>query len=462
MGPYAPDQKPGMRTRTCPFPEGIVLAAMFLGTLLLQALSPVTTSTDSAWTLHLATSILREHNVDLDEYRSLIDLQLDYRMRVVRGHIYYYYPVATPLLVAPAVALVNLIYPLNHPTDLYTYLATHGPDARTARLEKLLASGFVALAAVVMYVVARLRLHPLGSAATALMFAFSTSMWSTASRALWQHGPSALFLALALYLTLVASHRPFAMFSVGFLLGYAYLIRPTNSLSVIFFGLFLLVNRRRSVWLYVLGALLVLLPYCAQNWLTYGNLFPPYSYQLFERLGTPAAIGEAIVGTLFSPGRGLFVFTPFLLFAVFAAFRSVHNQALPFANLDIYLLGILLAHWLTTSLFEDWGGAWSIGPRYFVDVLPYFMYLLIPIFHMRVLASAAARYLFVATVAVSTLVQWHCSVSIYPFMWNGKPKALVEAPERKWDWGDLQFLRGTCKGNPLEGRAPACWFDRGD
>jgi hypothetical protein len=410
----------------------------------------------------LATSILRERNIDLDEYRNLIDLQLDYRMRVVRGHIYYYYPVATPLLVAPAVALANLVYPLNHPTDLYAYLATHGPDARTARLEKLLASGFVALAAVVMYLVASIRLPSLPSASIALMFAFSTSMWSTASRALWQHGPSALFLALALYLILTASHHPLAMFLSGFLLGYAYIIRPTNSISLAFFGLFVLVNRRRLIWLYISGALLVLLPYCAQNWLTYGNVFPPYSYQLFERLGTPAAIGEALVGTLFSPGRGLFIFTPFLLVAVVAAYKSVRKQASPFASLDIYLIGILLAHWLTTSLFEDWGGAWSIGPRYFVDVLPYLMYFLIPIFQIPVLTSLAARYAFVAAVAVSTLIQWHCSVSIYPFMWNGKPKALVEAPERKWDWGDLQFLRGTCRDNPLEGRAPACWFGRGD
>jgi hypothetical protein len=451
-----------MGTRPFPFPQGIVLAALFLGTFLLQVLSPVTTSTDSAWTLHLATSILRERNIDLDEYRNLIDLQLDYRLRVVRGHIYYYYPVATPLLVAPAVALANLIYPLNHPTDLYTYLGTHGPDARTARLEKLLASGFVALAAAVMYLIARTRLPSLGAAAIALIFAFSTSMWSTASRALWQHGPSAMFLALALYLTLVASGRRLAILCIGFLLGYAYIIRPTNSLSVVFVGLFVLVNRPRAFWLYVSGALLVLLPYCAQNWLTYGNVFPPYSYQLFERLGTPAAIGEALVGTLFSPGRGLFIFTPFLLFTVFAAFRSVRNQALPFASIEVYLIAIVLAHWLTTSLFEDWAGAWSIGPRYFVDVLPYLMYLLIPIFQMPLVATAAARYAFVAAVAVSTLIQWHCSASIYPFMWNGKPKALVEAPGRKWDWGDLQFLRGTCKNNPLEGRAPACWFERGD
>src|SRR5512146_1442431 len=149
-------------------------------TLTLHALSPVTTSTDSAWTFHLAASVLQQHNFDLDEYRKLVDPNGDYRLREYGEHLYSYYPIATPLLVAPAVWLINSLYPLNHPTDFYQYLSSHAPDERTARLEKLLASGIVALAAALMYLVARERLDAAGSAAIAIIFAFSTSMWSTA------------------------------------------------------------------------------------------------------------------------------------------------------------------------------------------------------------------------------------------------------------------------------------------
>jgi hypothetical protein len=53
-----------------------VLAAIFVFTYVIHALSPVTTSTDSAWTFHVAASILREHNFNLDEYRNVINLQL--------------------------------------------------------------------------------------------------------------------------------------------------------------------------------------------------------------------------------------------------------------------------------------------------------------------------------------------------------------------------------------------------
>ena len=441
--------------------RGPVIAAIFLTTLVIQILSPVTTSTDSAWAIHVAASILREGNTDLDEYRSLMDLRLDYRLREIRGHVYSYYPEATPALVTPIVWLANRFYALGRPSDFFAYLSRHAPDDRTARLEKLAAAGFVALAAVFMYLAARTKLPAATSAGIAVMFAFATSMWSTASRALWQHGPSALFLAIALYLLVTAAEKPAAIFCTGVVLGGAYLIRPTNSLSVAFIGLYFLLNRPRSFWLFAAGALVVLVPFVLHNRLTYGNVLPPYSYQLFERLGTPRSVGEALAGTLVSPSRGLFVFTPLFVFSLYGAYLVITRRALSLETMELYLIAIIVGHWITTSLFEDWGGAWSIGPRYFVDIIPYLSYFLIPLFEMRVLLRPALSYAFLASVLLSTLIQLHCAVSIYPFQWNGKPQALVEAPARKWDWGDMQFLRGLCPGEALEGRAPACWLNRG-
>jgi hypothetical protein len=441
--------------------HSLILPGIFLCVFTGHVLSPVTTSTDSAWTFHVAASLLREGNFNLDEYRPIMDLALDYRLREVGGHVYYYYPLATPLLVTPAVWLTNLAYPLTHSTDFYTYLAEHAPDERTAKLERLMASFIVALAACVFYLVARLSLGQSPSILLSLAFAFATSMWSTASRALWQHGPSVLFLVGALYLLLVGKDRPWIAVLTGALLGYAYMIRPTNSISVGFLGLYFLVARRRVVGHYALGVLAVLAPFLAQNWVTYHNLFPPYSYQLFERLAGPGAVAEALMGTLLSPNRGLFVFTPLFAFSLYGAALSIRRGEAGGMRVEPYLMAIVVGHWLITSLFEDWGGAWSIGPRYFVDVIPYLMYFLIPIFQARVLTRATLRYAFATCVALSFLIQLHCAVSIYPFMWNGKPQALVDAPARKWDWGDLQFLRGLCAGDALEGRAPACWLHRG-
>lgn len=444
------------------FPQYLILIGIFLLTYGIHVLSPVTTSTDSAWSFHVAASILREHNVNLDEYRNLIDMKIDYRLRLVNGHIYYYYPVATPLLITPVVWLINKVYPLFYPTDFYTYLAQHAPNAHTAKMEKLIAAGFVALSAILIYLIGRRYLEVMKSLFLTFIFAFSTSMWSTASRALWQHGPSVLFLSCALYLLLLARDKAIYFPLIGLLLGYAYLIRPTNSIEVAFLGLYILVNYRKRCIPYILGVAAILIPYIISNWITYGNLFPPYSYQLFERLTTLKGFGEALAGTLISPARGLFVFSSIFIFSIYGAFLRIKQNKISLFNFDLYLIGILLAHWIITSLFEDWGGAWSIGPRYFVDVIPFLIYFLIPVFQGNLLAKPVWKYTFVATILLSTFIQFHSSTSIYPFMWNGKPQALVDAPERKWDWGDLQFLRGFCPNNPLEGKAPDCWFRTND
>ncbi|MGZ6317508.1 MAG: hypothetical protein ACXWNQ_09630, partial [Anaerolineales bacterium] len=157
--------------------DGLLLIAIIVTTGLIYVISPVTTSTDSAWSFHVAASLLRQQNIDLDEYRSLMNLQIDYRLMLVEGHVYSYYPIATPLLVTPAVWAVNKIYPLVYPTDFYTYLDQHAPDTRTARLEKLVASAIAALAAGLIYLIARRELGPGKSLAIALIFAFSTSIW---------------------------------------------------------------------------------------------------------------------------------------------------------------------------------------------------------------------------------------------------------------------------------------------
>ncbi|HEY5984218.1 MAG TPA: hypothetical protein VIU38_12175 [Anaerolineales bacterium] len=439
--------------------EWLLIAGLMIVTLVVHAASPVTTSTDSAWTFHLAASILREGNVNLDEYRPLMDLALDYRLRSIGSHIYYYYPAATPLLVAPAVLLANALLPLRGSADLYTYLDSHAPDDRTARLEKLVASAIVAFAAVLMYLVARQFGSRASSLLIAFIFAFGTSMWSTASRALWQHGPSVLLALVALYLTLAVPGRAWSIFTAGLVLAFAYLVRPTNSLSFAFFGLYYLLNQRRRFWAFLLGGLVVLVPYVAANLAAYGNIFPPYSYQLFERLATPPVFAEALAGTLVSPNRGLFIFTPVFLFSVYGAVLAVRDSGLVQQNLNLYLLAIVTAHWITTSLFEDWGGAWSIGPRYFVDIIPYLVFLLLPVIASPAIRQSAWKFVFIATIGIGVVIQLRCAVSPYPFLWNGKPQALVEAPERKWDWTDLQFLRGLCPTNPAEGMAPACWMD---
>lgn len=128
-------------------------------------------------------------------------------------------------------------------------------------------------------------------------------------------------------------------------------------------------------------------------------------------------------------------------------------------SIEPYLAIILITHWITISAFDNWYGGWSLGPRFFTDMTPYLVFFLIPVLEENRLWSLQGwKIVFGAALVLSTLVHFRYVTSTYPMMWNGKPIAIVDAPERVWDLSDLQLLRGTC-ADKLEGKAPKCWFE---
>jgi hypothetical protein len=90
-----------------------------------------------------------------------------------------------------------------------------------------------------------------------------------------------------------------------------------------------------ELWLYALGALAVLVPCGAEPRCL--RTFPPYSYQ-FERLGPPAAVGEALLNTIAS--RGL-VFTPVFIFALYGGQLAAASG---WSQVSNRIAGILAAH----------------------------------------------------------------------------------------------------------------------
>ena len=85
-----------------------------------------------------------------------------------------------------------------------------------------------------------------------------------------------------------------------------------------------------------------------------------FQYDLLSGLG----------GLLFSPTRGLFVFSPFLLFLVLAWRHLPRERGLTLA----LSLGVILQILLYAK--TDWRGGASWGPRYMTDLLPLLMWML--------------------------------------------------------------------------------------
>lgn len=83
---------------------------------------------------------------------------------------------------------------------------------------------------------------------------------------------------------------------------------------------------------------------------------------------------EAFVGSLFSPGTGLFFFSPIMMIGLAALLlrcfsRPKHDRALPRSLAIAGLLGFLFEMYFISG-HEGWRGGWTVGPRYIIAVAP--------------------------------------------------------------------------------------------
>lgn len=431
------------------FPPSLV----FVIVIVVHGLSGNSTSYDSRWSVHTSISIIKEGNSDLDEYREEVLRGDRYLYDIVGNHVYSSFPIGTPLLATPVVLAAHVVVSTlqrasanngaRQPED--TVSASEVLITHHRRLEVVAASLFVALAAVLTYLTGRLALNRMMSGLLAMVFAFCTSAWSTASRALWQHGPSMLMLAMTLYLLVVAEKRRHWAQFAGLPVAFAYVVRPTNALMIVLFSAFVAFRHRRWLLAYVGWLVLVLAPFVLYNLSIYHAPLAPY-YSL-GRVGSGAHFVEALAGNLISPARGLFVYSPVLLLSVWGMRLRLGGSDR--SALDVVLTAAIAGHWLVVSSFPHWFAGHSYGPRFMSDQIPCFVYFLIPV--MRRLGDARAPHrkalLVVASTlaATSLLVHLNGAVNSQTLEWNSNPVNVDRQPSRVWDWHDPQFLRGITR-----------------
>ncbi len=441
---------------------GSVFAAVFLA----HALSPVLTSGDSRWTVLVALSLLERGDTNLDEYLDLVRESGYYGVECVQagktvqgaamgacagGHIYNWYPVGVPLMAAPVVlglrGALDVISPAlaswstsGRRPILDAFLRGDLVGGRAA-VEMIAASLLVALAAAVIVLTARRYLPPMHAAALALLFASATPAWSTGSRALYQHAPSMLLIAVTIHLLVTAESRPRRAALAGLPSAFAYIVRPTNLLLLAAAAAYVFHRHRRSLPAFAAWALPVFAAFFAYNLSAFGAWLPSY-----YRLRPPAPdwrVFEALAGNLISPSRGLLVFTPVFLFSIAGAAAAIRGGWL--RPLPAYLAGWAAAHLLAVSLYVSfWWGGYSYGPRLTSDLTPVLVFFLIPVFEAWRLPGRKrrpAQLLFLLALAASLLIHGHGALSFAPHTWNTLPVSVDAHPERVWDWRDPQFLR---------------------
>ena len=445
----------------------LVAFGVFAVVFLVHVFSKVRHQADSILTIPRAMSILTEGNTDVDEYAPLLAIHpRQYMLETVDGRTYCMYPIGPSLIALPFVAVADAFWKSPDGQSYREFLKTN----IASRLEEIIASLCVAAACLFVYLAVRRRTgREWPALLVVFVLAFSTTAWSTASRALWQHGPSMMFLSVALYLLVVAETRPAAapqsgealrgcpaaVQFVSLPLAAAYVCRPTNSIPILVITALVLWKYRRWLVRYLLWSLPVAVPFVLFNLNLYGRMLSPY-YTPHAML-IQSSFWTAFLGQMVSPARGLLVFSPvFLLVAVGVGIKWKEKRL---DALDLALGLIVVGHWIAISKM---GWAWwagdSFGPRFFTDVLPFLVWFLVPVVQKiarpsRSAQGSDARPLTVARIvlAVAFFLLTAAGVAIHyrganhhaVIAWNAIP-VNVNLPEnrwRLWDWSDLQFLR---------------------
>ncbi len=438
-----------------------VAAGLLAGVYLFSGLSPVGTSFDSRWTVHVAMSLWRHGDTNLDEYSRQIRESGFYGVACVaadgkarrggpeacEGHWYNSYPIGGPVLTAPlvlaAVGGMKLLSPLlvrfHSPYPVVEGFLRGDYEVAHAIIEMEVASFLLGVATVLIYFIARRYLAEKRAAILALLYALATSAYSVGGRAIWQHSPSMLLLAVIIFMLLKAEEKPSLAGWVGLPVSLAYTVRPTDSLFVIVFTAYVAVRHRRYLVRYLLAALPVAAIFVAYNYSIYHALLSPYyrtKLDGFYPRNWPK-FAEGLAGNLISPSRGLFVYTPVFLFSAWSMARGLWETPL-----KKWLCGLTLAHWIAVSSYVVcWWAGECYGPRFFSDLTPVLVLFLIPYLARWDGLSRLTRTTFVVCALIGLAMHLRGGWSTAVYEWNVKPVSVGRHPGRNWDWSDPPFLR---------------------
>jgi hypothetical protein len=365
------------------------------------------------------------------------------------------YPIGTSILTAPIYLLFYLHFKLTHAGAPLNLLVSEFEEQRRT-YEKLAAAILASGSVVIFFHLAKSRFKASIALISAIVFGFATTTWSVSAQALWQHG-ALNFSVLTGLLALVKANQfkskalrsNILLLLAGVFLGLLPGIRPTAVVYILPALFYMRLTQIRG-WRFLGLGLLAGLPALLWNLYYFGNIFGGYSslngfhqWQFFV---------DSTAGILFSPSRGLFVYSPVLLFVLPGLIYLIRNlwRSYPIAIDILFLVMLMMSGVILMSycFVSWWWGGYSYGPRFLTDVLPAFC-LMLAYFLEWVTKRSGSRYgqviwqtLFVTTAVVSLMVQFlGVAMPLSAADWNGIPYPVDIKPQRAWQWGDSQILR---------------------
>jgi hypothetical protein len=167
--------------------------------------------------------------------------------------------------------------------------------------------------------------------------------------------------------------------------------------------------------------------------------------------GLNGSLLDGFAGILFSPGRGLFIYTPVAIFALYAllpsaaAARAKHAPLLAACLVFVVLDSIVIAKW------GVWWGGYCWGPRLLTELAPPLTVLMA--IGVSAIQRPWPRRAFAVLALYSISIQ-AIGAFFYPKgHWDTRPKNVNAARARLWDWRDNPIARTVGAGPAWESYA---------
>ncbi len=460
----------------------IWLILIFSSTFIIYNINHQTISSgDNFPTLLLPFSIVENKRFDLNNFFPEHILKSDnpslhYSFRFKDGKILAEKTTGMALFISPLFYIIfKSIYPWNiNANYLFQYAEFQDSESLLYLLltEKLtasiIASITVSIVFLICYTIFKDKIYSL---LISLIYAFGTNHWVTSSQGLWIHGGVEFWLSLLILCILFYENTKLNryLYLASISAGMVSIIRLDGLIYFIFVLLYFIKYHRNNIPRYLLFSSIIISCYYIFNLMVLKSFVGGYSdinikpFYLFP-------IEEIILafsGMFISPGRGLFFYTPILIFSFSGIYFLIRIKNYP--GILFYLLPAVFIIIFMHTIYTDnpnylkWYGGWSWGPRYFVDVLPILIiYLGISIKEFKNIINCQRNksilslvfLIIIALLVIFSIFSQYVGAFYYKGYWNTQPTDIDDNPRRVWDFDNnpikVELITGPAKALPIQ------------